>query len=300
VTAIVLFIHRRADSTRLIFSAIREFSPEKLYVFADGPRPSMLEGELVSSARLETENVDWPCEVFRKYQNENLGLAESIITGLDIVFERETSAIILEDDCLPSQSFFPFMEKLLDRYADCDRVGLISGSNLSGISLTTEPYFFAGHPYIWGWGTWSRAWRDFRESPKIGRSFRVSNKAMSGVFNKILFWNLLAKEASLGTWDIAFARYIHQNQLLCAIPSVNLVENIGFDSLSTHSQLEEIFVTTPRLNPKNFSGRPPAVIRNSKEEIHISRTMFRRLLVAVIRNPALFGQILRRLMSTKK
>jgi hypothetical protein len=285
----VIFIHRRADTTRQVFSAIRKYAPTRLYVFADAARIGRDESELVLEARKETENVDWPCEVFRHYESANKGVDKSIIDGLDLVFESNNSAIILEDDCLPSDSFFPFAETLLENYKNSPNVGMISGTNLTGIRAIKSPYMFIGHPYIWGWATWSHTWKSFRTSANSGKGVFNSLPAVRGLFSKILFWNLLARESALGTWDIPFAKYVHSKKLLCAIPAVNLIENLGFDELATHTGIEKIFVHLPRLELAGFSSALVPKRGDFGSEIAISRQMFRRLTLAVWRDPKIFA-----------
>jgi hypothetical protein len=295
----VLFIHRRADTTRQVFSAIRKYAPSKLYVFADAARIGRNESELVLEARQETENVDWPCEVHRHYESANKGVDKSILDGLDLVFESNNSAIILEDDCLPSDSFFPFAETLLKHYKNSPNVGMISGTNLTGTRVTEFPYMFIGHPYIWGWATWSHTWKNFRTTADTRKSFFNSLPAVRGLFSKVLFWNLLARETALRTWDIPFAKYVHSKKLFCAIPAVNLIENLGFDGLATHTGFEKIFASVPKLDLADFSGEPQPVLRDVGNELAISRQMFRRLMASVRREPRILGGIFKRVFATR-
>jgi hypothetical protein len=122
-TAVALIIFRRPELTARVFERIREARPTKLFVIADGPRPGNAEdARLCAETRTMVGDVDWPCEVVHDFADGNLGLKRRIPSGLDRVFEEVTEAIILEDDCLPDPSFFPYCEELLDRYRDDERV----------------------------------------------------------------------------------------------------------------------------------------------------------------------------------
>ena len=44
-------------------------------------------------------------------------------------FEQEPEGIILEDDCVPSLSFFGYCTTLLKKFRNDERIGHISGSN---------------------------------------------------------------------------------------------------------------------------------------------------------------------------
>jgi hypothetical protein len=129
-TPVVFIIFNRPRTARIVFTAIAEAKPTRLLVVADGPRPSKPgEAKLCEEARALISAVDWPCEVHTNFAEENLGCQERIISGLNWAFSLVEEAIILEDDCLPDLSFFPFCREMLNRYRGDARVGSISGTN---------------------------------------------------------------------------------------------------------------------------------------------------------------------------
>src|SRR3972149_5093970 len=122
-TPVAFLIFNRPDTTESVFREIAKAKPSKLLVVADGARPDRVgEAEKCASTRAIIERVDWDCEVLKNYSNVNLGCKRRVSSGLDWVFETVEEAIVLEDDCLPSPSFFPFCEELLERYRDDSRV----------------------------------------------------------------------------------------------------------------------------------------------------------------------------------
>ena len=161
-TAVALILFRRPEQTARVFERIREARPENLFLIADGPRLGNAEDEReCARARAVVEKVDWPCEVHRDFADQNLGLKRRIPSGLDGVFDEVEEAIILEDDCLPHPSFFPYCEELLARYRDDERIVHISGSQLLPEPPSEWSYHFSRGPAVWGWATWRRAWRLF-------------------------------------------------------------------------------------------------------------------------------------------
>lgn len=56
-------------------------------------------------------------------------------------FSIVDKCIILEDDIVPSLSFFPFCIELLNRYEDDKRIDRICGMNLLGTYETGSDYF---------------------------------------------------------------------------------------------------------------------------------------------------------------
>ena len=97
--------------------AIRKAKQPRFYVAADGPRVDKPgEAEKVEQVRRIATQVDWDCEVKTLFRDKNLGCGKAVSSAIDWFFENEEEGIILEGDCLPSQSFFWFCEELLERY----------------------------------------------------------------------------------------------------------------------------------------------------------------------------------------
>lgn len=268
---VAFVIFRRPETTKRVFEEISRVQPQKLYIIADGARPHIQgEQELVESTRRIVEQVDWPCEVVRIYSNENLGLRQRVMSGLDEVFSREDKAIILEDDCLPSRSFFTFTSDLLERYASDERIALVSGLNFAPSRKVGSDYFFSHSAYIWGWATWSRTWRAFRHSPQVEEWSESEIKTISPTFasriQKKDFLNLMSLANTLDTWDVSFAVWIRQSRLLTAIPRINLIENIGFGVEATHTKFEAFDVQIQRSNFNKPLYHPKVVAYQTDHE----------------------------------
>lgn len=102
-TPVVIIVFRRPKTTARVLAQIALARPAKLYVIADGPRPGNLaDSDLVDRTRSLFVDLSWDCELVEIYATSNMGLKNRVISGLDQVFESESRAIILEDDCLPS------------------------------------------------------------------------------------------------------------------------------------------------------------------------------------------------------
>ncbi|WP_317189876.1 hypothetical protein [Mycobacterium avium] len=160
---IIFMIFNRPDTTRKVFERIRAAKPEKLLVIADGPRASRPgEAEKCAATRAIIDEVDWDCEIERDFADTNMGTCPRISSGITRAFELVDKAVILEDDCVPSPSFFEYCADLLDRYENDERVMMISGNNhLFGHADITDSYYFSRYPHVWGWATWKRAWAKY-------------------------------------------------------------------------------------------------------------------------------------------
>jgi hypothetical protein len=212
-------------------------------VIADGPRNDHPgEQDLCRQVREIVRQVDWPCEVLTNFSDVNLGCRERIISGLDWAFSLVEEAIILEDDCLPDPSFFPFCRELLEKYRGDSRFGMISGNNFAGVPLRTGySYYFSRMAHIWGWATWRSAWARYdqhlRQWPEIKRA-----NFLSEVFDDprlVKYWTVHFDEMHDGTgpntWDYQWMYTYIINNALCIVPKVNMVTNIGFGADATHT-----------------------------------------------------------------
>jgi len=236
-TPIVFFIFKREKQTRKVFQAIAQAKPLKLYIVADGPR-NPTEVQDCQSTRKIVEQVDWDCLVYKNYADENLGVRARIITGLDWVFGQEEKAIILEDDCLPHQSFFSYCQELLAFYQDDPRVMHISGDNfLFQAKVPRASYYFSKYAHIWGWATWRRAWNLFHkwnlDDPPFDPSIFMTNSEKE-------FWLQIFEQIKSNkldyTWDYQWAVVCMAYRSLCAMPNVNLISNIGFGEEATNTK----------------------------------------------------------------
>ncbi len=116
-TPVLFLIFNRPETTRKVMEAIRQIRPAKLYIAADGPRENRIEDiDKCRESREIASIIDWDCDVTKLFRNENWGCGKGPASAISWFFEHETEGIILEDDCLPSPSFFFFCAELLERY----------------------------------------------------------------------------------------------------------------------------------------------------------------------------------------
>ena len=288
-TPVVFIVFNRPDQTAKVFSAIRDVRPSQLFVIADGPRPDVvLDAQKCAAVRTVLDGVDWPCQIFRKFAKQNIGLRRNVAEGLDWVFEQAERAIILEDDCLPDPTFFPFCEELIERYAQDRQVAAISGTNLDPDYLRLpggESYYFSRFCHIWGWATWRRAWRyydgEMKEWPALAKGDWLARKIETPT--AINFWRRHFDDCvrnhpdGLGTWDVqlVFAFWLHD--LLAITPRNNLITNLGFGIDAAHTRSRTRTAQLPT-EPMQFPLRhPKEKIVNAAADHNIQDNFFERI-----------------------
>lgn len=246
---VVLVVFNRPEKTRLVLEKILQVEPTKLYVVADGPRADHPEdAALVSQTRSLIDRASNRADVVRIYEDANLGLRQRFLTGLDRVFSIESSAIVVEDDCLPSESFFRFTGELLSRYSS-SQLGVVAGSNFGPYKARRFSYHLSRSPYIWGWATWADVWQRFRAAEEREAWSKEEYEAVQKTFSTRgqakEFESMMRIAHKLNTWDVSFAVWLRQQGLLTAVPARNLVQNIGFGEGATHTIFENFDVNLP-------------------------------------------------------
>ena len=280
-TPVAFFIFNRPDTTLRVFEQIRHVKPQKLFIIADGAR-FIEEEDKCNKSRSIIEKIDWDCEVLTNFSDVNLGCKLRVSSGLDWVFDKVESAIILEDDCLPEPSFFEFCSELLTRYVNDQRVMMISGDNFQfGNKRTKDSYYFSMFPHCWGWATWKRAWQYYDVDMKLWLTIKNNNWLMDILNSKIVmtYWENIFQDVFdnlIDTWDYqwTFACWIQSG--LTILPNVNLVSNIGFNNEATHTKksknrLANMYtesLTFPLIHPK-------FVVRNSQSDDFTQKSLFR-------------------------
>lgn len=246
-TPVLLVIFNRPETTKLVFEAIRKAKPPRLYIAADGPRPNVPEDEKkCREARAIRSQVDWDCQVKTRFSETNLNCGVGPSSAFTWFFEHEEEGIILEDDCLPSQSFFWFCQELLQRYREDRRIMHIGGNNfLNGWQKDKAySYYFSRSGHIWGWATWRRAWETFDYNIRLYERLKNENyfdsffsTGIEKLYRLRKFDKTIAS-SRVDWWDYQwdFARY--SNSGLSIVPQVNLVKNLGFGEGATHTQNE--------------------------------------------------------------
>lgn len=241
-TAVALIIFNRPDTTSKVLEQIKKVQPPRLYLISDAPRKNrQQEAQLVKETRAYVEaQIDWDCQVFKNYAEENMGCRDRVSSGITWLFQQEEKAIILEDDVVPTREFFFYCQELLDKYQDQKDVMMISGTNLVPQPEIKDSYTFSYYSSIWGWATWRRAWelydvevKDWPQAHKEGRLRRIQN-GLAYLFLKRNMDSVYTKKKD--TWDLQwdFCRYEHSG--LGIVPKVNMIENIGFNRAdATHT-----------------------------------------------------------------
>lgn len=271
-TPVAMMIYDRPDHTARVFDQIAEAEPPVLLVVADGPSgEDPDERARCREARAVTEVIEWECTVYRNYADTNMGIKERFQTGLDWVFDTVDEAIILEDDCLPNQSFFRFVEEMLAEYRNDERVMDVSGSNhLETWRDQSQDYHFTRYGGIWGWGTWGDRWELCRQDMEGWEDPEIRD-IVRGYWGDGTHWRYikdrfdLTADGTIETWDYQWGFTRAVNWGLTVSPSRNLVSNIGFGSDATNTTAEDSAIASVPRHELSFPLTKRSVVGTDAE-----------------------------------
>ena len=243
--AVLLLFFTRSDTFQKVFDEVKKARPSRLFLYQDGPRDERdLAGIEACRQIVSDEQIDWECDVRRNYLEHNQGCDPSGFRSHRWAFSLADKVIVLEDDVVPSQSFFTFCKEMLDRYEHDERVSMIAGFNTDEVTPDVPyDYFFTSCFSIWGWASWRRVaqrWeadyafmhddfnrrqlelmareRDFRHS--MLTMFRDHSRSGKEYFETIYWADMIL------------------NSGLTIMPTKNLINNIGLTGDSTHFSAE--------------------------------------------------------------
>lgn len=254
--SVLMLFHARPDHFGQVWAEVRKARPARLFLYQDGPRgPQDLPGIAACRAMVEDDAIDWNCEVHRLYQDRNYGCDPSGFMSHRWAFSLTDKCIVLEDDVVPSQSFFRFCKEMLDRYENDPRVTMVSGFNTDERTLLpTEAsgqlpsYFFTQAFSIWGWASWSRVVNDWDEHYTwLDNPAEVER--LDAIIRKRKYRSDMLqmcrdhRASGKPYFESIFWSYMLLHDGLAVMPAVNMINNVGLDSGTHYSGS---LATTPR------------------------------------------------------
>lgn len=287
-TPIMLLFFNRPDTLQKLFDWVRKVKPKQLFLVQDGARPNNQKDiEGINECRKVVESVDWECEVRKNYSSVNLTCDQREFSGIDWCFQYVDKLIILEDDILPSLSFYDFCGELLEKYKDDERIHIISGFNRCN-RYTNSPYdyVFSKTGAGIGWATWKRVWEQVKT---IKERELFNSKEEFDYYNKLLNQNaikgskdvLISLERSkrvnekLGkvtSWEIFVGGASELNDSLTITPTKNLIKYNGITENATHCYSNELLLSnktrkllTQSAYDLDFPIKHPPYIARDKE-----------------------------------
>jgi GT2 family glycosyltransferase len=253
---IALFVYNRPEHTRRTISYLQKnllADESRLYIFSDGPK-SESEHENVEEVRQFIRKVDGFKSVHIIERKENLGLANSIISGVTQLVNEYEKVIVFEDDLLTSQHTLRYFNTALQRYANEDKIMHVGGYMYPLDTKKLPETFFYRAATSWGWATWARAWKHFEpDIDLLIQQFdaeKIKRFSIDGTMN---FWKQMQefREGKNNSWAIRWYASVFLKGGLTLNPAKSLIHNIGHDGSGVHSNKEDIYKVQIARKPVN-------------------------------------------------
>lgn len=235
---IVLFVYNRPWHTKKCLEALsaNELAKDSiLYIYADGTKPNAMSQDIENILEVRTicENASGFKAVHNIEKKENLGLVNSINSGVTEVINKHGSIIVLEDDLVVSIGFIRFMNEALKMYKDQKHVYSVTGFMFD---MKTEIKKTVLLPFTstWSWGTWKDRWSPFNidnfKNVVISDSKFLTSRFNLGDYDYVK----MLESGGMNSWGIKWYYHIFKRNGLNVFPTTSLVSNIGFDGSGTN------------------------------------------------------------------
>lgn len=232
----------RPECQRRQFEVIRQAKPSVLFLISDGGRTDAEWQAILENRRLYDEGIDWDCTVYKLYERQNQGMYAEAKRFHELVWSKVDRCAFLEDDVLPSVSFFRYCAELLERYKDDLRVNVICGMNHLGVWENVQSdYFFSRQGSIWGYAMWKRTYEQYydfayMQDPYVMDCLRQRTRRNAKIWNRICgYAKNPAYEGHPPFTEYYFELSMYLQNQLQIIPKYNLISNIGCTGDAAHA-----------------------------------------------------------------
>lgn len=241
VAPILLFVFKKIDPLKRTIDSLK-LNPlsiqSELIIFSD-QGISEADKECVSIVRRYLKTIQGFKSIIIYEAQSNLGLANSIISGVNKVFDKYNRVIVLEDDLLLSTNFLQYMNQALDFYENNSSIFSIAGFTPPIKNIFPDDIYFTKRSSSWGWATWKDRWSHidwlisdydvFQKNSDDRYNFNKMGSDMSSMLDR----QMLGK---INSWAIRWCYHQFKYDLYTVYPSISKVINIGLgDPSSTHT-----------------------------------------------------------------
>lgn len=259
LSPIVLFVYNRPEHTRKTVEALQKnflTKESELFIFSDGPK-NEFDATKVQEVRRYLKTISGFKSVSLIEREKNLGLANSIISGVTEIINKYGKIIVMEDDLVSSKYFLQYMNDALDLYENEEKVisihGYIYPIENKGKEKLPETFFIKGAD-CWGWATWKRGWDLFEpDGGKLLRELEERNLLREFDFDGSYPYSNMLRRQIAGqndSWAVRWYASAFLRGKLTLYPRESLIKNIGQDNSGTHignSQLKETILANEKI-----------------------------------------------------
>jgi hypothetical protein len=234
---VLIIAYRRQEGLSTILKLCEANFVKRIYISLDGPKTNSINGiedNRIMQSIISNFSKNYNGDIRVMNRKTNMGCAASVLSACNWIFDSEDFAIILEDDCIPTQDFFNFSRLSLNIIEDNSDIWLSCGTQFSPKYPEMDHWFLSKYPLTWGWATSKLKWYEIIKSIENGVNLTASKCTLS----ERTYWNAGVRRARTGwvdTWDTILAQQLLSTNKYVLQPKECLVTNIGDDSFATNT-----------------------------------------------------------------
>jgi hypothetical protein len=243
ISPVLVFGFNRPVSLMHILEKIPMESGRIVWISLDGPSGLMKRDNTEEVKRVaEKFSAQWDKQVKLIVREENMGLQRHCRTSMREFFENHKAGIVFDDDIVPTNAFFEYMDFMLEKHQNDRRVFAINGWTPFLPKEKIKRAHFTRYFVSWGWATWADRFLkiDFELN-----SFEPDAWWKSGTTVHLrknlgfrMFWsrrfNLITSGPKNRSWDWELLSEMWRMNGLCISPPERLVTNVGYDEVASH------------------------------------------------------------------
>ena len=247
---IVLFCFNRPEHLKKTVEALQQnalAAVSTLYVFSDGPR-NQSDMSKVAAVRDYLVTLSGFREIHFVEKQENVGLANSVISGVTEVLQKHGRVIVMEDDLVCTNDFLDYMNKMLVEYKDAPSVFSVTGYLFPIEVPKTYQLDICSLPRAssWGWGTWLNRWEKANFNVPDFSEFMQNSMAKKGFMQggeDMLAMLVKQRLGLIDSWAIRWCYTHFKYQANCLYPVRSKIHSIGTDGRGTNVRYTNRFRT---------------------------------------------------------
>lgn len=273
--SVLIVGYRRAENIAKILEICKMSGIKDIYLSIDGPKNENIVGladynQIIKV--IEDFKMNFQGSFFSYIRKSNVGCAASVMSSCDWFFSQVNYGAVLEDDCIPSSSFFEFCKMVRMNISDNPSIWLACGTQFAPRELFLDSPIISKYALTWGWVTSSKKWQLIKESMYSLEKVKYSKLHKPNVLDKI-YWAAGSRRAYQGLTDVWDTVLVYRMQLegkFAILPSENLVTNTGNDFAATHTLNDSPFLNLRigRVKEYNDVGKSRVVDKWIKKNVY--------------------------------
>jgi hypothetical protein len=263
VPPVLILAYRRLDSLINIIEGLKKIGCREIYISCDGPdRSNQFDANFLKvqgylNSLKSTNEIEYRIRI----QSEHFGCAVNVLSSVDWFFSNVSFGVVLEDDCIPSEQFFKFIDHSKNVFMENREIWFICGTQAVPSFYFSDSWVLSDYPQLWGWATSSERWKEMKLQ-LLNHRFLSEKDSTIDYFERV-YWNAGSRRALEGftdVWDTVIVQLMRGNGKLALLPNKNLVINIGDDTFATNVNGVKLHLYSKTYS-FNFPVSPP--VQNS-------------------------------------